>query len=245
MQHPRTRRVQRIHLTPPLTARYGTADVVLVDLSVLGARIEHHQPLPAGTHARLAFLWEGAEIAVECRIVRSRLERFTSGADGLTVFHSGLEFENISADSKGRLKWLIGSFIMRALEEQKLNARGVLPQHHPGHMPIFRRGGQLTTDGRDLRESVGDSPLPTQRIARDSGYVCYMLERGQWRKKRTHDPGQPEEGFTISAFEDPQQVGLLCEAYQASDDRTRRMIQLFSQLSIMEGEGIEPGRFEP
>jgi hypothetical protein len=37
----------------------------------------------------------------------------------------------------------------------------------------------------------------------------------------------------------------LCEAYQKSDREGRKMIQLFAQLSIMEGEGITPGRFEP
>ncbi|MCU1246454.1 MAG: hypothetical protein JWN02_2364, partial [Acidobacteria bacterium] len=54
-QLPRTRRVERIHLAQPLVARLGAASVVLVDLSVMGARIEHHTPLVAGSHARLAF----------------------------------------------------------------------------------------------------------------------------------------------------------------------------------------------
>jgi hypothetical protein len=66
-----------------------------------------------------------------------------------------------------------------------------------------------------------------------------------WRKKRTHDPGQPSEGFTISALEDHTQADLLCEAYQKSDRDGRKMIQLFAQLSIMDGEGIIAGRFDP
>jgi len=59
-----------------------------------------------------------------------------------------------------------------------------------------------------------------------------------WRKKRTHDPGQPSEGFTISALEDAEQAQLLCDAYARSDRDGRKMIQLFAQLSIMEGEGV-------
>ena len=244
MQFPRTRRVQRVHLAQPIIARLGAAQVVLIDLSVLGARIEHHTTLPAGSRARLSFDLEDAQIIAECRIVRSRLERFSVGADGLTVYHSGLEFDNLEEATRDRLKTIIGHFITRALEEQKLNARGVMPQHDVAKMPIFRRGGQLTANSKDLKESVGSSVLPTARMTKESGYVCYQLDQQTWKKKRTHDPGQPPEGFTISALEDSDQADLLCDAYARSDREGRRMIQLFAQLSIMEGEGVVPGRFD-
>ena len=244
MQPPRTRRVQRIHLATPVLARLGTTQVVLVDISLLGARVEHHIPLTAGARAKLSFVWDDEEIHTECHIVRSRLERFSVGADGLTVYHSGLEFEETDPEIKARLKTLIGRFISRALEEQKMNARGEIPQHDVNKMPIFRHG-QLTANSKDVAEEVGESALPTSRIAKESGYICYHLENNTWRKKRTHDPGQPTEGFTISATEDRAQADLLCEAYRRSDKEGRKMIQLFAQLSIMEGEGIAPGRFEP
>src|SRR4051794_13662427 len=118
MQYPRTRRVQRVHLAQPVTARLGVSQVILVDLSVLGARIEHHTPLASGTRARLSFDLDDEQIAADCRIVRSRLERFSVGADGLTIYHSGLEFENIANATRDMLKAIIGRFISRALEEQ-------------------------------------------------------------------------------------------------------------------------------
>ncbi len=215
--------------------------VVLVDVSLLGARIEHHIPLNAGGASRLGFHWEDDDIACDVRIVRSRLERFSVGADGLTVYHSGLEFLGMDEGTRARLKGMIELFITRALEEQKLNARGIMPLHQVDKMPIFRYG-QLAINQKDVS---GETLLPTSRIAKESGYICYHLEHNTWRKKRTHDPGQPAEGFTISANEDHSQADLLCEAYEKSDRDGRRMIQLFAQLSIMEGEGIAPGRFEP
>jgi PilZ domain len=242
---PRTRRVQRIHLPQPLVARLGTAEVVLIDVSILGARVEHHTPLMAGGHTRLSFVWNDEEIATDCRIVRSRLERFSVGTDGMTIYHSGVEFEKTSELTRARLKRMLERFITRALEEQKLNARGVLPQHDAARMPIFRHGGQLTANRKDVREAVGSAVLPTSRIVADSGYVCYQLDGASWRKKRTHDPGQPSDGFTISAVEDHEQAELLCDAYRGSDRDGRRLIQLFAQLSIADGEGIAPGRFEP
>jgi hypothetical protein len=238
--------VQRVHLAQPLLARLGTTQVVLVDISTLGARIEHHVPLHSGTRSRLQFEWENETIVADCRIVRSRLERFSVGADGLTVYHSGLEFSDLAEQARLSIKKMIAIFISRALEEQKLNARGIMPQHHVDRMPIFRFGGQLTANTKD-RSIEAPSILPAARVAKETGYVCYHFENHRWRRKRTHDPGQPPDGFTISATEDHAQAELLCEAYSKSDPQGRKMIQLFAQLSIAEGEGAASaaGRFEP
>jgi len=231
-----------VHLAKSLRARLGATQVVLVDISVLGARVEHHVPLIAGAHSRLAFEWDKEIITVDCRIVRSRLERFSAGSDGLTVYHSGLEFDGVTQEVKLQLRGMIGSFIVRALNEQKLNARGVIPNHDLYSMPIFRFG-QLTADPKD--NESGTSLLPLARVAHETGYICYALQNNVWRRKRTHDPGQPMEGFTISATEDHSQVELLCEAYRRCDWDGRRLIQLCAQLSIMDGEGVSPGRFDP
>jgi hypothetical protein len=232
-----------VQLAQPLIARLGATQVILIDVSVFGARIEHHVPLTTGSWTRLVFHWGDEEIAVDAQIVRSRLERFSTGADGLTIYHSGIAFGEIPKETRTRLKDMLALFISRALEEQKLNARGVVPEHHPDNMPIFR-GGQLTMNA-DQTESMGDARLPISRLAKSSGYVCFTLERGRWRSKRTLDPAQPAEGFTISASEEASQAEQLCEAYLKSDAEGRRIIRLFAQLSIMEGGGIPPGRFEP
>jgi hypothetical protein len=241
----RDRRVQRVHLSLPVTGRFGANQVVVVDISVLGARIEHHNPLGTATggDANLSFVLEDEQIAVDCRVVRSRLERFSVGADGLTVYHSGLEFLDPANETRIKLKQIIGRFIARALDEQKANARGVVPTS-VDKMPIFRHG-QLTENRADIAEAIGSSALPTDRLAKEAGYICLQLEKNRWRKKRTPDPGQPVEGFTVSAAEDQAQIQMLCDAYEKSDDDGRKMIQLFAQLSIVEGEGIPPGRFQP
>ena len=239
------RRVERVHLPQPLMGRLGAAQVVLVDISTLGARIEHHQPIHANGHARLVFRWGDSEITAECRVVRSRLERFSVGADGLTIYHSGIEFEGLTPEAGTAIMRLVEAFITRALEEQRLNAHGAIPEHDQERMPIFRHGGQITANAKDVCDAVGSAALPALRVAKESGYIRYSLERRMWRKKKTNDPAQPREGFTISALEDREQSALLREAYEKSDREGRRLIQLFAQLSIMEGEGILPRRFEP
>jgi PilZ domain len=237
------RRVQRVHLPTPVIARFGTLQGVLLDVSLLGAKFEHPTALTRGGGARLGFAWNDEAISTDARIVWTRLERFTAGPDGMTIYHSGLEFTGVTMEAKDLLKNMLEQFITRALYEQKLNARGVLPTAVE-NMPIFR-GSQLTANRSDVIQAVGSSVLPTARMAKHAGYVCYLFANRQWKKKRTQDPAQPEDGFTISASEDVMQAQMLCAAYEKSDVQGRRMIQLFAQLSIIEGEGIAPGRFEP
>jgi hypothetical protein len=240
----RNRRVQRVQLVAPVVARFGTLQGVLVDISLLGAKFEHPTALTRGGNARFGFFWNDDPIVADAKIVWTRLERFTAGPDGMTIYHSGLEFTSVSPEAKAILKDMLEQFISRALYEQKLNARGVLPATVE-NMPIFR-GSQLTANRSDVIEAVGSSVLPTARMAKEAGYVCYVYTPNrQWKKKRTQDPAQPEEGFTISASEDVIQAHMLCDAYEKSDPQGRKMIQLFAQLSIIEGEGITPGRFEP
>ena len=124
MDFPRTRRVQRVHLPQPLVARLGSAQVVLVVVSVLGARGEQHVPLATGAVSTLAFEWDSATIEVECRIIRSRLERFSVGPDGLTVYHSGVEFAGVDATTRKQIKDMIALFISRARSASVPRARG-------------------------------------------------------------------------------------------------------------------------
>jgi hypothetical protein len=82
---------QRVQLSLPATGRFDATAVVVIDISVLGW-IRHHLPLSAAAgSANLSFELDGENVSVECRVVRSRLERFSTGAT-MTVYHSGLEF---------------------------------------------------------------------------------------------------------------------------------------------------------
>ena len=237
------RRFHRIHLDVPLPGYLRDVPVKVIDLSLAGALIVSDARFSPGTDHELVFDWNEHSARVTCTVVRCTLYSFAKAPGEKSLYQSGLRFKETIDDSDRTLRELIASYVIRALEEQKLNARGEIPQHDVDHMPIFRHGGQLTANVKDVE--AGSTSLPTSRIAKQSGYICYHLENNVWRQKKTQDPGQPSEGFTIAATEDRAQADLLCEAYQQSDSEGRKMIQLFAQLSIMEGEGVVPGRFEP
>jgi len=196
---PRTRRVQRIHFPQPLTGRLGMTEVRLIDLSVLGARVEHALPLAAGRHSRIAFEWDGEKIGADCRIVRSKIEK--------SVHRSGIEFVDLPPKTREIIRSLIEAHLRRAFDEQRRAARDLI-------LP------------------------PLDAIASiDNGYVCLTLDGGAWLRKRTHDPGQPHEGFTVSADETDAQIELLRETYERTDVHGRKLIQIFAQLSIVDAEG--------
>ncbi len=207
--------------------------MVLVDVSLDGAKIEHSEPLKIGAEAKLSFVWENENVFLRSRVTRCKLERFTgSGGEALTVFHSGLLFTEPGEHRKA-LKSMISVHISRSLEEQKANARGQLPVSIE-HMPIFR-DHTLTASPEESAQAIGlVDQRPAARIARESGYICCRLDRNSWKKTRTNHPDQPENGFTVSATEDLEQIEQLCETYRNGDEPAREFIRLLARLSIGE-----------
>lgn len=224
--------------------KLGSMSVVLIDISLGGARVEHHTQIAAGSQLKLAFEWEGRPLVLETSVLRSKLERFSTGPDGLTVYHSGLCFRKSAAESERTLREMISWHITRAMDEQKANARGFQPPS-VDHMPIFR-SGVLAANRSEVAESLELSALlPAARIVKESAFVCCRLVRNSWKKTRTTDPDQPEEGFTVSAHEDAAQVEVLCETYLRADAEGRRLIRLLAEMSIADGEKLTEGRFQP
>lgn len=239
------RKVERIRLAFPLIGRIGTMDVVLLDVSLLGCRIEHHLPLRVGGVVKLSFRWEEQPIEIESRVVRCSLATFSSGSEGLTVYHSGIRFTDPNGAAAIILRDLIAHQIARALEEQKANARGDLPQFLT-KMAIFTSGGMLTANAGDVADSYrGATSLPYIRIARERGYVTYTLDKLHWKKKRSQSSDQPEEGFTLWAYEDEEQVAQLMQAYEKGDVQMRALIRICAELSLIVDDSIPPQRFQP
>ena len=82
---------ERIVLTPPLNARIADAEVRLMDVGMLGARVHSDAPIPVDGKTTLRFRWDEEEIAIDCNVVRSDLHpsrefesgiRFVANGDG-------------------------------------------------------------------------------------------------------------------------------------------------------------------
>ena len=183
------RRYGRIDLDQALNGAFGHAPVKILEVSVRGFLIA---------------------------LVRSTLWRLAKRMGEQSVYHSGLRIVDSSRESFDQLRELIGERILRALEEQKANARGIPPlaayRYQPEKGDLYRR--------------------------------CELVDR-TWRKTETIRPTQPQNGFTVSAEVDPWHIEMLCEAWEATTDEGRRLMRMLAELSISKREGIPTRRYVP
>ena len=210
------RRYGRIRLDEPLAARFGETRAKVIELSIVGFRIAHEGRLAVGEHRPLLVDWQGTSIVLGCSLVRSTLWRLAKKMGELSIYHSGLRIVESSRESFDQLRELIGERILRALEEQKANARGIPPlaayMYQPEKGDLFRR--------------------------------CEFVD-GVWRKTETIRSAQPPNGFTVSAEVDPYHVDMLCETWEKTTDEGRRLTRMFAELSVSKAEGVPTRRYVP
>jgi hypothetical protein len=92
---PERRRYPRVLLGSGTKGQANAAfDVVLVNISLGGAMIEHAEVVRPGTILDLIATLAGRDVRVQCRVVRSEIHRSEVLPDGeqVLIFRSGLEF---------------------------------------------------------------------------------------------------------------------------------------------------------
>ncbi|HUP49606.1 MAG TPA: hypothetical protein VNA04_12540 [Thermoanaerobaculia bacterium] len=210
------RRFGRIDLDEPLTAFLGDARVEVAEVSIVGFRVLHEARFQPGEERELRVSWSGREMRFACEIVRSTLFRLAKSGAEKSIYQSGVRIERAVGDSEKILRDLIAERVIRALDEQKANARGMVP--------------------------VGEY---TYRVGKGDRFRRCELAEGRWRKFDTTRPEQPAEGFTISAETEPAEVDMLCRTYESTTAEGRRLTKMLAELSIRKTEGAATRRYIP
>jgi hypothetical protein len=60
---------------------------------------------------------------------------------------------------------------------------------------------------------------------------CAWVEE-QWVKRRTREPKQPRQGFTMLAPDSDEEIDDFCRTFEVADPETQRMIRLSFELAI-------------
>jgi hypothetical protein len=209
------RRYEHLTLPRPVSARFGSEKVFVLDLSINGARVAHQHRTLESPSERIRFEWQGFELAFDAEVLRTSKEPTKIGAS--EVYESGLLFLESVGDSENNIRELIADQIMRVLDERKANARGI-----PPIAATYVRTGSKT-----------------------GGYVTWRLVSGSWTSAPSDSSEQPLDGFTVSASESKDQVQMLCSTYQNSDFEGRKMIRKMAELSVSSPDGIATRKFEP
>jgi hypothetical protein len=206
------REFQRLRLDPPVPGSLGTAAVSILEIGVLGARVQHADRFEQ-EYVELRFSFETDEIGMKCEVVRT-----LSGEDAThpgAGFESGVRFLAAVDDSGNKLRSMLGKLVTREFEVRRNVPANTMPQ-----------AGSVDGD-RTVRGA-------------DAGFLCYRLESGVWRKRRVFLPEQPSVGFTVARMEDSAEMQRLCRVYEASDEEGRRLIRLFAELSVSDALEIPP-----
>ena len=113
------REFQRLNLSPPIAGTLGTHRVRIVEVGVLGARVEHDDDLESDS-LDLHFKHAGQEIAMRCQVVR------TSGSS-----QSGLRFVAAIGESGDKLRDMLGILVTKEIDRRRTApGREPLPSHN-------------------------------------------------------------------------------------------------------------------
>ncbi len=212
------REFQRLKLGKPILASMDGQSVLILDVGIAGAYLEHFGKVEAGKQFVLTFRWQGADVSHVCQVARTSVIRDPAGDGSSLVSHTGVRFIEPIDKANVRLQDMMATFVGRVLAAQRANAKG------------------------DITDSTGAvilAELGGARRSRSRGFVTYRLSGSTWTCTKTNSPDQPAtEGFTAAAFEDEEELEDLCRAYERADEEGRHLIRLIAELSAYSSRRI-------
>lgn len=115
------REFQRLRLDPPVSANLGNAPVAILEIGVLGARVQHSDPVDR-EYLELRFAHDGQDIGMRCEVVR------TAGGQ-VGGFESGLRFLAAIDESGDKLRKMLGKLVAHEFEVRRQMPANSIPQN--------------------------------------------------------------------------------------------------------------------
>jgi len=202
------REFQRLSLAKPILGLLDGQNALILDIGVGGAFIEHYGMSLPGQRHKLLFKWKGEDVEFVAEVARSNVVRTSRP---MSVSQSGLRFVQAMGKSENRLQDMMATFVGKILAAQKANASATSDE-----------------ESDTLLSKIGEA-----RRTRSSGFVTYRLSGTTWSRSSTASPEQPSDGFTVAAYEDEDELEVLCRAFERADQQGRHMIRIIAELSAM------------
>ena len=198
------RRAARFAVPPDVEASVSGTPVTLLDLSTIGARIEHEERFSL-TAPQLRITWQGQAASIPIRVVRSEI---AGRRESRLIYHSGVQFVSMSSDADG----VIASILRRP------DATPPRPAPPPLPPPAF---DDTWIRRVNIFREQSDDDLP---------FAQFRLTPGGWEKSYVASPWQPEDGFTIRREE--RDFDELQRTYEVADPETRRMMRIALEAKL-------------
>lgn len=196
---------ERYRLPAPVAARFGSTEVLILELSRERAVIEHYHEFIASGPRSLAFIFSSTPLVLDARVLSWKSRSFRNGS-GRVIFRSEVEFLQRVGDAFNLLMLALTRYETHLREMQEANARGIY---------VREWADEARVDPRDMM------------------YVSFRLRDGRWERTLTAHRTQPEDGFTVSEHETEAQLRLLRRSYESADETGREMIRHMAALSLL------------
>jgi hypothetical protein len=215
------RNAERITLKEPIAATIGDMEVRIVEISLIGGRIEHVGKLSMNSTVTLQFRWTGENVRLKAKVARTEM-RTIGGKMG---YSSGVDFAKSPEEAPVTLQRIMASFVQQA-------APPVEPPRPKPPTPPTKPPSPLSSAPAPFLPDLDDEVEEIGLSAEVLPYVECTWEEEQWVKRRTRDPKQPLQGFTMLAPDSDAEIDDFCRTFEVADPETQRMIRLSFELSI-------------
>ena len=210
------REFERVHFEHPIPARLSGQAVALIDLAIGGARLLGTSRVVPSSQHDLRIEWEGEAIDLKCTVTRCVIQTFATKPDQKSTYEIGIRIVETVGDADKKIHHLIGTFVLKAIEEQRANWAGVPPI-----------GPYVHIEGKSGR------------------YRRCQFFNADWNISETTNPEQPANGFTVSSEVSPRYIQMLCQTWEKTDNEGRRLTRILAELSINKAEGVPTRRYIP
>jgi len=235
------RNAERIPLPQPIEATIESADAQVVELSLIGAKVEHFNRLSMNSSATVQFAWKGKTIKLKGKVARTEMRSIR----GKMGYMSGVTFANKLEEAPKELRWIMSTFVEQIEPEAELEPPPPPPPPKPAAPPPRPATAPKAAAPAPAKRVVTPPPMPAPFLTSDDDveeidagaevppYVrCVFLEDGGWETTRTDDAKQPISGFTMLAPDTDLEIDDFCRTYEMADPETQRMIRLSFELGI-------------
>ena len=226
------RYAERITLKEPIVAMIGDMEVRIVEISLIGGRIEHIGRLSMNSAVTLQFRWQRENVKLKAKIARTQM----STIGGKMGYSSGVDFAKSPAEAPVILQRIVASFIEPESLPESIPEpapsppKAAAPPPAPAPAPAKRQ--PISTEPAPFLPEVDDEVEEITEDAEVLPYVeCAWVEE-QWVKKRTREAKQPLQGFTMLAPDSEKEIDEFCKTFEVADPETQRMIRLSFELAI-------------
>lgn len=200
-----------------VTAKVSGVAVRLLELSLVGAKVEHQERFVL-TSPQLTMTWRTDAITVAVRAARSEI---VGRHAALLVYHTGLHFVDLDSATQGFV-----ASILREPESAPLEATTTIT-------PTSRQpDAKAVTEARSGDDSwTRQVHLLRNELDEDLPYAQFRLTSTGWQKDYVASPAQPEDGFTIPR--ERRDFDELHRAFETADAETRRMMQIALESQLL------------